>query len=179
MIDLVKRLTNVSGVSGNEENVRELIKQEIGNYVDEIRQDVLGNLIAIKHGSGKKIMLAAHMDEIGIIVTQIEDNGFLRFSVVGGVDYKLELTSRVKFKNGILGVVYFEEEPNKNKSIEISKCFIDIGAKNKEDAMNFVNVGDVASFVSECHPVGLYFVFKECCLCVGLGTELVVVYFVK
>lgn len=149
MIELIKKLTEVCGVSGSEENIREVIKDEIKDYVDEIREDVLGNLIAVKKGSKKKIMLAAHMDEIGIIVTNIEDNGFLRFSVVGGVDYRLELTSRVKFNNGIIGVVYFEEKVNKNKNIETNRYFIDIGAKNKDEAMKMVSVGDTASFVSD------------------------------
>ena len=149
MIDLIKRLTGVCGVSGNEDNIREIIKQEIKDYVDEIKEDVLGNLVAIKKGSKKKIMLAAHMDEIGIIVTNIEDNGFLRFSMIGGVDYKLELTSRVRFKNDVIGVVYFEEKLSKNKNIEINRYFIDIGARDKDEAMKLVNVGDVASFVSD------------------------------
>ena len=149
MIDLINSLTTVCGVSGNEGKIREVIKQEIQGYVDEIREDVLGNLVAIKKGSKKKIMLAAHMDEVGIIVTNIEYNGFLRFSVVGGVDYKLELTSRVRFENGIIGVVYFEERVNKNKNIETNRYFVDIGAKNKEEAMKLINVGDVASFVSD------------------------------
>ena len=148
MLDLINKLTKTFGVSGNEEDIRKVIRQEITGYVDEIKQDALGNLIAIKKGTQKKIMFAAHMDEIGIIVTHIEDNGFLRFSVVGGVDYKLELTSRVKFNNGIIGVVYFEEKVNKNKNIETNRYFVDIGAKNKEEAMKMISVGDTASFVS-------------------------------
>ena len=76
MLNLINKLTKTFGVSGNEENIREVIKEEIKDYVDEIRKDVLGNLIAVKKGSGKKILLSAHMDEIGIMVTHIEDNGF-------------------------------------------------------------------------------------------------------
>lgn len=149
MLELINKLTKTFGVSGNEEEIRNVIKNEIEGYVDEIKQDALGNLIAIKRGTQKKIMLAAHMDEIGIIVTHIEDNGFLRFAMVGGVDYKLELTQRVRFKNGIVGVVYFEEKKSNDKNIPFSTCFIDIGAKDKEDAKRMVAIGDTACFVGD------------------------------
>ena len=149
MLNLVKKLTGAFGVSGNEKNIREVIKEEIKDYVDEIKEDVLGNLVAVKRGTGKKIMLSAHMDEIGIMVTHIEDNGFLRFAMVGGVDFKVELSNRVMFKNGTVGVVYFEEKVNDNKDISFSRCFIDIGANNREDARKVVNIGDVACFMGD------------------------------
>lgn len=149
MLNLIKKLTETAGVSGNEEDIRNVIQQEIESYVDEIKQDALGNLIAIKKGNQKKIMLAAHMDEIGVIVTHIEDNGFLRFAMVGGVDYKLEFTQRVKFKNGVVGVVYFEETTDTKNNIPFSKCFIDIGAKDRKDAKRLVNIGDTACFVGD------------------------------
>ena len=69
MFDLIKKLTGTVGVSGNEEEIREVIKEEIIDSIDEIKVDALGNLIAIKKGKGKKIMVAAHMDEIGLMVT--------------------------------------------------------------------------------------------------------------
>lgn len=149
MLNLINKLTKTFGVSGNEENIREVIKEEIKDYVDEVKEDVLGNLVAIKRGNKKKIMLSAHMDEIGIMVTHIEDNGFLRFAMVGGVDFKVELSNRVQFKNGTVGVVYFEEKVNNNKDIAFSRCFIDIGAKDREDAKKVVNIGDVACFMGD------------------------------
>lgn len=149
MINLIDKLTKTFGVSGNERDMCDVITQEIKDYVDEIREDALGNLIAIKRGTAKKIMLAAHMDEIGVIITHIEDNGFLRFAMVGGVDYSVEISSRVRFRNGIIGVIYFEEKSNDNKNILPSRYFIDIGAKDKEDAKKMVEVGDVACFVGD------------------------------
>ena len=85
MFDLLKKLTQITGVSGNEEEIRNVIIEEIKDKVDEITVDTLGNLIAVKKGSGKRIMVAAHMDEIGVIATYIDDNGFIRFSNIGGV----------------------------------------------------------------------------------------------
>ena len=149
MLKLVEKLTKAFGVSGDEENIRDVIEKEISSYVDEIKIDRLGNLVAVKKGTNKKIMLAAHMDEIGVIVTHIEDNGFLRFSMVGGVDYNVEISSRVKFKNDIVGVIYFEEKANDNNKVASSRYFIDIGAKDKEDARKMINIGDTASFIGD------------------------------
>lgn len=149
MINLIEKLTKAFGVSGNEQDVCDVITEEIKDYVDDIRKDALGNLIAVKRGTAKKIMLTAHMDEIGIIVTHIEDNGFLRFAMVGNVAYSKEISVRVRFRNDIIGVIYFEKKSNDNKNISSSRYFIDIGAKDKEDASKMVSVGDTASFVGD------------------------------
>ncbi|ODM25576.1 aminopeptidase [Clostridium sp. Bc-iso-3] len=149
MFDLLKKLTGIVGVSGNEEEIREAIKEEIKDCVDEVKVDALGNLIAVKKGKGKKIMVAAHMDEIGIMVTYIDDNGFLRFSAIGGVSRYDSIGQRVKFKNGVVGAVYYEEKLDDIKNLQLSKMYIDIGAKSKEEAKNMVQVGDVACFVGD------------------------------
>ena len=88
MKELLKRLSNAPGVSGFEENVREIIFKELDDVVDEIKIDEMGNLIAIKNGepNGKKIMLAAHMDEIGLMVRYIDEHGFIKFSKIGGIN---------------------------------------------------------------------------------------------
>ena len=130
-MDLLKELTQTYGPSGREEKIREVIKKHIGDYADEISTDALGNLIAHKKGNGKKIMFAAHMDEIGIITTFIDDNGYLRFAPVGGLNTKDLLYRRVSFENGTIGVIGTEKE---NTDKVISKMFIDIGAKDKADA---------------------------------------------
>ena len=81
------------------------IEEEIKDYVDEIRIDDLGNLIARKKGNGKKIMIAAHMDQIGLMVTDIDENGFLRFTNIGGISPFITLSQQVIFENGTVGVI--------------------------------------------------------------------------
>ena len=107
--DLLKKLLETFGPSGNEETIRDLIKEEVKGYVDEIKTDALGNLIAIKKGQGKKIMVASHMDEIGVMVSNIDENGFLRFTNIGGVSPFTALYQRVMFFDGTLGVVGMEK----------------------------------------------------------------------
>ncbi len=140
---LLEQLTQCFGPSGREELISELITNEAKAYADEIYTDALGNLIVRKKGNGKKIMLAAHMDEIGIAVTFIDDKGFLRFSSIGGVYVKRLLNRRVVFSDGTVGVIDTEEG---NKELKLSKMYIDIGAKDKADAETRVSVGDMAVF---------------------------------
>ena len=142
-MDLLKELTEGFGPSGRENDIRDIITKHVSAYADEIKTDALGNLIVRKKGAGKKIMLAAHMDEIGIIVTFIDEKGFLRFSAVGGLNKQDILYSRVRFENGITGVIGTEED---NKDRIISKMFIDIGAKSREEAQKLVSLGDMAVF---------------------------------
>jgi len=154
MFDLIKKLTGAVGVSGNEEEIRELIIQEIKDYVDEIRVDALGNLIAVKKGKDKKIMVAAHMDEIGLMVTHIDEKGFLRFSTVGGVSRFDSIGQRVRFKNGTVGAVYYEDKLEDMKDLRFSKMYIDIGASNREEAEKSVKIGDTACFAGEAVKQG-------------------------
>lgn len=149
MFDLIKRLTGCFGVSGNEEGIRETIINEIKGDIQQIRVDTLGNLIATKPGSGKKIMVAAHMDEIGVMATYIDEKGFIRFSNVGGVSAFISVGQKVKFKNGTLGAVFYEDKLEDMKSLKLSKMYIDIGAKDKKEAEKSVRIGDVACFVGD------------------------------
>ena len=148
MQDLLGLLTATYGPSGNEDPIRELIENEIKDYVDELSTDALGNLIAVKkgNGTGKKVMIAAHMDQIGLIVTGIDDKGFLRFSNIGGVSVLNIINRRVKFKDGTCGVVSYESEIDDIKKLTLQKMYIDIGAKNKEEAAERVEIGDVAVY---------------------------------
>ena len=150
-MELLNELTQGFGPSGREENISEIIKKQITPYVDEIKTDALGNLIARKKGNAKKIMVASHMDEIGVVVTFIDDNGFLRFSGVGGLNKQDILYKRVRFENGTEGVIGTEEE---NKDRLLSKMFIDIGAKDKADAEKLVSIGDMAVFSGEMKVLG-------------------------
>ncbi len=147
MIELIRKLTDVNGVSGNEEAAAALIADEMKPYVDEIRTDTLGNLICVKKGKGKRIMLAAHMDEIGIIVTHIDDKGFLRFTGLGGINHFYSLYQKVAFTNGTIGVIGHEEEPGELKDLMLDKMYIDIGAGSREEAVKKVKVGDAAAFI--------------------------------
>ncbi|HOQ75129.1 MAG TPA: M42 family metallopeptidase [Thermoclostridium sp.] len=151
MFDTISMLVNAFGPSGRENRVAEVVTQMIKDKVDEISSDAMGNLIAVKKGSGKKIMLAAHMDEIGLIITTIDDKGFLRFGTVGGVLPLISLGQRVVFENGLTGVVWYEESIESMKDAKIDKMYIDIGAKTREQARELVEIGDMAVF--EGRPV--------------------------
>lgn len=150
MKDLVKKLTSIYGPAGNEELVSQAIREEIEPYVDEVKVDVMGNLIAIKkgNGNGKRIMLAAHMDQIGLMVTHIDDKGFIRFTNLGGISVPNSINRRVMFKDGLAGVIGYETEVDSWKDITLSKMYIDIGASSKEEAEKLVKIGDVAIY----HP---------------------------
>ena len=116
---LLKKLTAADGVSGCEDAIRNVIIEEIKDYCDEYTVDAMGNLIAHKKGDGVRIMLAAHMDEIGVMVTYIDENGFARFSAVGGLYVRELVHRRVRFANGVVGVIGSEEEAfNKKKTKE-------------------------------------------------------------
>ncbi len=145
ILKLLEKLTEINSVSGNETEVRQYISSVIKDYCSEIYTDSMGNLVARKCGNGKKIMFAAHMDEIGIIVTGIDDNGFVRFGAVGGLNTRNLVNLRVRFSNGLEGVIGAQEKAFKDKP-SLSKLYIDIGADNKESAQKLVTIGDTAAF---------------------------------
>ena len=151
MKELLEKLATTYGPSGNEELVREVIKEEIRDCVDKIDVDALGNLIAVRKGSehGKRIMLAAHMDQIGLMVTHIDEKGFLRFTNIGGISALNTIRRKVIFKNGITGVVSYEGGIEDIKDIKLNRMYIDIGASDYDEALNMVNIGDVAVYYSQ------------------------------
>ncbi len=148
-VEMIASLAQAFGPSGNEQNVREVIEPMLSGFVDEIRVDPLGNMIAVKKGTGKKIMLAAHMDEIGILVTFIDEKGFLRFGNVGGVSPFVSVGTRVIFENGTIGTVWYEEKMDGMKDLKLDRMFIDIGAASREEAETMVQVGDMAVFCGD------------------------------
>ncbi len=162
MKQLIKKFVESYGPSGYEHKIRDVISAEIQALGYELSQDALGNLIAFKKGdgTGKKVMIAGHMDEIGLIVTHIDDNGFLRVSNVGGVNPAVALGQRVLFENGTVGVVGSEpiEEP---KDLKIPKLFVDIGARDRQEAEKKVQVGDMAGFLNEMLDFGERLVAKS------------------
>ncbi|SEF52176.1 endoglucanase [Caloramator fervidus] len=153
-MEILKKLVSIYGPSGREDMVAEFIIDNIKDYVDEIQKDVLGNVIAIKKGKGKnKIMLASHMDQIGFMVNFIDENGFLRFSNVGGINPYSLLFKRVVFKNGVEGIIAKEQKAD-IKELSMKDLFIDIGVGNKEEASKKVQVGDFAVLKSDFKDLG-------------------------
>lgn len=151
MFDLIKKLSDALGLSGYEDNVKEIIKAELENYVDEIRTDSLGNLICIKNGKEKrKIMVAAHMDEIGFVVKYIDDRGFIRITPIGGHFSQIVLGQRVviyskdKKMYGVIGCKppHLMKEEERKKAIEINEMFVDVGANSREEVLKMgVEIG--------------------------------------
>ena len=157
MIELLKTLCELNGPAGNEEKVREYIKKYVKPYADEIREDVMGNLIVFKKGKErreKKLMLCAHMDEVGIIITDITDDGYLKFDFVGGVDTRVVIGKRVlvgkKEIPGIIGfkAVHLTTPDERKKAPKLSELCIDIGCDKKTKAEKLVSRGDTAIFDS-------------------------------
>lgn len=150
--ELLKQLTQMWGVAGFEKEIAGFIEKEAAPYADEITTDAVGNLIVLKKGSGgkqsKKIMFAAHMDEIGFMVKKIESDGRLRVCNLGWNWTGSAYNGRVRFQNGVIGVVgcqgTIEEAANKAE-----KLYIDIGATSKEDAQKYVNIGDACGYMGE------------------------------
>ncbi len=144
---LLKDLIHAHGVSGSEEDVRSIIREAIRGHVSEVDTDKMGNLIAIRKGRKPKIMLAAHMDEIGLVVKSIQDSGRISFSPVGGIDPVTLVGQRVHFKLGssvMHGVISTEELIDGNeisKKPEFSHMFIDTGLDKKELSKKGVQVG--------------------------------------
>ena len=149
MKKLLQTLTETFGPSGYEDKVREIVRNEVKSLADEIKVDALGNLITRKNPTKatkdtKKIMIAAHMDEIGLIVSHVDENGFIRFSPIGGVFRRYVLGGRVRFLNGTQGVIGFDRLDNINELPTLDKVYIDVGAINRKDCS--VRIGDVAGF---------------------------------
>lgn len=158
MKSLIEKLISTPSPSGYEAQIREVVRAEIESFADEIQVDALGNLIARKGSGGKKIMLAGHMDEIGIIATHIDENGFIRFSNIGGVSPRYAPGGRVRFLDGTLGVIGMELVSDRFKVPALNKMFIDVGATNRDDCP--IKVGDVAVFDRPFSDLGQRLVAK-------------------
>jgi endoglucanase len=158
--ELIKKLTEVYGPSGREEQIREIIHREVEPVADEVRVDSLGNLIAHKAGSrgGKRVMLAAHMDEIGLMVSYVDEKGFLRFTPIGGVNLATLVGGRVQFADGSVGVIAPENPMEFRKAPEHAKLYIDVGARNREEAE--ARLGEATGFVRPFADLGQRVVAK-------------------
>jgi putative aminopeptidase FrvX len=162
MKNLIQKLTETFSPSGYESAIREVIRAEVEALADEVRVDALGNLI-VRKGTrgkdGKRIMLAAHMDEIGLIATHIDPNGFIRFTSIGYVRPHTLVGARVHFAEGTQGVVGVESDLHATKLPTLSECYMDVGATSAKDCR--VKVGDVAAFQRPFMDLGQRLVAKS------------------
>lgn len=154
-MDLLKKLCLANGVSSDEHNVREIILNEIKDCADEITVDNSGNIIVFKKGAERavnKLMISAHMDEVGFIVTGINSDGTLSVDEVGGIDRRVISGKRVKLcssvLNGVFGIkpIHLSGGDSRNEIPKLSHMYIDIGAADKEDAEKYVQPGELAAF---------------------------------
>lgn len=157
-LKLLEKLCMCGGISGDEDEVRELIINEIKPYADDIQVDSLGNLFVKKKGKNRaisKLMLSAHMDEVGLIVTDITMDGYLKFDEVGGIDRRILPGKRVLVgKNklhGIIGIkpIHLCRGDDKSTIPEMTDMYIDIGANSRQDALSVTDYGESITFVSD------------------------------
>jgi len=159
---VLKELSEAFGVSGCEDEVRGIIIEAIKDHVDEYRVDALGNLLAFKKGTDAldfKVMLAAHMDEVGLMITHIEEDGSLRFRRVGGIDDRILLSKVVLIGKdrvpGVIGIkpVHLLKEKERRQVVKVDQMAVDLGAKSKEEAEKVVRIGDYAVFATDFCPL--------------------------
>jgi putative aminopeptidase FrvX len=152
---LLRELSEAFGVSGHEDAVRQLILDAVKDLVDEYRVDALGNLIAVKRASSqgrRKVMVAAHMDEVGLMIMHVEKEGALRFRPVGGIDPRVLLAKKVRIGEdkvpGVIGVkpIHLLEPKAREQVVPVKEMSIDIGTSSKEEAERLVGIGDYAAF---------------------------------
>lgn len=163
MLNTLKELCLLSGVSGNEDEVRRHLAARVAPHATRVHTDPIGSLIVFKRGkkpTGNKLMLAAHMDEVGVIVTHITDDGFLKFDFVGGVDRRVAIGKPVVIGPnqvpGVIGLkaIHLTGKEERKKIPKTESLYIDIGAGDKEGAEKLVELGDYGAFVCEPEELG-------------------------
>jgi endoglucanase len=165
LADTLEKLSNACGIAGREEEVRSLMKKFLKPYVDEVKEDKLGNVIGIKRGkkNASKVMLAAHMDEIGLLVKTISKEGFIQFAKIGGIDDRILLAQNVIVyteKGPLHGIIgskppHIQKEEERKRVLTCDELFIDIGAENQEQAKKMgVKIGDPVGFDIKFAKVG-------------------------
>jgi putative aminopeptidase FrvX len=165
LAEILEKLSNACGVAGREEEVRNLMKNFLKPYVDEVKEDKLGNVIGIKKGkkNAPKVMLAGHMDEIGLLVKTISKEGFLQFAKIGGIDDRILLAQSVIVytdKGPLHGIVgskppHIQKEDERKKIFASDELFIDIGAETHEEAKKMgVKIGDPIEFDIKFAKIG-------------------------
>lgn len=163
-VELLKKLTQTPGIPGREERIRAVVKEELGKLADEVRVDAMGNVIAFKKGKtgAKKIMISGHMDEIGFIVSQIDDNGFLRLNPVGGFDPRTLVAQRVVVhgREDLIGVLMPGVKPihimtaeEAKTPLKLTDFYVDLGRKQAE-VEKLVRIGDPITLQREFVEIG-------------------------
>ena len=160
-MNLLEKYCKIAAVSGDEYRLRNAIIEDIKDYADSIEVDPLGSIIVFKKGekrAKRKVMLDAHMDEIGLIITSVTEQGYLRFDTVGGIDNKVLFGKRVKIRDvsGVIGgcAVHLLDSADKDKVQPYDKLFIDIGASSREQALEYVDIGETAVFDTGFELIG-------------------------
>ena len=163
MFDTLKELCALRGVSGNEDEVRRYIVGSAKQHADEVTTDVMGNVLVYKKGgkaSARRVVLCAHMDEVGVIVTNIKDDGYLNFAMAGSIDSRIIVGKTVTIgKQRVLGVIgckaiHLVKEKDREKPVETDDMYIDIGAKNREQAEKLVSLGEAGAFEADIREFG-------------------------
>ena len=160
MVEIIKSISEINAVSGDEKSLRDFIVKNI--KADKIEIDTMGNIIALKQGtvqSEHKIAVATHIDECGLIVTDINDDGYIKFATVGNVELRSIISKTVLIKNkipGIIGMkaVHLQKKEERENVKKAKELFIDIGAKNKDEAKKLVKKGDYISFMTKFSCIG-------------------------
>ncbi|MCX6093620.1 MAG: M42 family metallopeptidase [Candidatus Bipolaricaulota bacterium] len=152
-IELLRELSDAFGVSGFEDEVREVLRARVAPFVDDVSVDTLGNLIAVRHGKDKRVMmLDAHMDEVGFLVKWVDDKGYVRFAPIGGWDERIVPGHRVVLvtrngekRFGVIGCAppHILSEEERHKPIPMEKMFVDFGATSRQEATDLgIQIGD-------------------------------------
>lgn len=159
---LMKKILDASGISGSEEEIAAIMREELAARCDEARIDPFGNVIARKGKGGPKVMIAAHMDEIGLMVKHVSKEGFISFIKVGGIDDRVLLAQRVVIKaaaGDILGIIgtkppHLQKEEEKAKPVKYEDMFIDAGFPSREAALRKLEIGDPIVFEASAGVLG-------------------------
>lgn len=157
MAESLRMLSELTGVSGNENKIREYILEKINSKADDITVDSIGNIIALKKGkkSGRKIMVITNMDEAGFIVSGVTDSGYLKIKNVGNIDPRVIISKKVVIgKDNIKGIIgmkaiHLQKASERENTVDIADIFVDIGASSKKNALTKVKLGDYVTFDTE------------------------------
>jgi len=165
LAEMLEKLSNACGVAGREDEIRSLMQKFLKPYADDVKEDRLGNVIAVKEGkkNAPKVMFAAHMDEIGLLVKTVSKEGFLQFMKIGGIDDRVLLAQKVLvctekgLLHGIIGSKppHIQKEDERKKVITFDELFIDIGAGSQEETRKMgVRIGDPVEFDIKFAKIG-------------------------